>query len=325
MMDQLLILVLENITSPVVLFFVLGVGASMLRSDLEIPQAAARLLAIYLMLAIGFKGGAAVATTGIELRLITTLISCAILSFVTPVIAYFLLQRISKLPAIDIAAVSAHYGSISVVTLAAAIQALAQLGIEYEGYIVAAAAVMEFPAIISGLWLAHHYTEVKRTSNGGLLRHVFLNGSIVVLVGAFAIGWISGEKGLTEVAPFLVDPFKGVLCLFLLDMGLVAGRGFRDQGQAIGPREIGFGMLMPLISVGLASVFVMFLELSAGGTALIFTLAASASYIAVPAAMRLALPHAKPSIYLTMSLGVTFPFNLTIGIPIYITIAMSFG
>lgn len=322
-MEQFFQLMIDNITSPVVLFFVLGVGASVLRSDLEIPQAAARILAIYLMLAIGFKGGAAMAASGIEFRLAATLICSAVLSLLTPVVAYLLLRRVSALPAVDVAAVSAHYGSISVVTLAAAVQALAQLGLPYEGYIVATAAVMEFPAIISGLWLAHRFAKTEQAANGSLVRHVFFNGSIVVLVGAFLIGWISGDDGLAEVAPFIVDPFKGVLCLFLLDMGLVAGRGFREQGRVLGPGEIGFGLIMPLISAGIAAMVAFGLGLSVGGTALFITLAASASYIAVPAAMRLALPQAKPAIYLTMSLGLTFPFNLTIGIPLYIALAQT--
>lgn len=323
MTDQFFALAIANFTSPVVLFFALGVGAALLRSDLEFPQAAARLIAIYLMLAIGFKGGVAVAHNGMEWRLVATLLAGAGLSFLAPLVAYFILRRISALPAVDVAAVAAHYGSISVVTLAAAIQAVTQLGLEYEGYIVATAAMMEFPAIISGLWLAHRFAKTEHGANGSLVHHVLLNGSIVVLVGAFAIGWITGPEGLKQVAPFVVDPFKGVLCLFLLDMGLVAGRGFREQGRALGLSEVGFGVVMPLVSAAMAAGICIFLGLSVGGTALLITLAASASYIAVPAAMRLALPQAKPSIYLTMSLGLTFPFNLTIGIPLYIAIAQS--
>ncbi|MBL10961.1 MAG: sodium-dependent bicarbonate transport family permease [Acidiferrobacteraceae bacterium] len=320
-MDQIFSLVFDNITSPMVLFFGLGVGASLLRSDLEIPQSVARILSIYLMLAIGFKGGAAVADNGIEFEMVATLVSCAILSFITPFIAYFLLRRMSNLPTVDVAAVAAHYGSISVVTLAAAMQVLKQLGLDYEGYIIAAAAVMEFPAIISGLWLAKQFARSDTSTKEGLFRHVFLNGSIVVLFGAFIIGWVSGDGGLSDIAPFIIDPFNGVLCLFLLDMGIVAGRGFRDKKNAIGPREISFGLAMPLFSIGLATVFILILDLSVGGAALLFTLAASASYIAVPAAMRFTLPRANPAVYITMSLGVTFPFNLTIGIPIYIALA----
>tara|TARA_B100000029_G_C17596346_1_gene964295 strand:+ start:54 stop:1028 length:975 start_codon:yes stop_codon:yes gene_type:complete len=320
-MDQILLLVFDNITSPMVLFFGLGVGASLLRSDLEIPQSAARFLSIYLMLAIGFKGGAAVAEHGIEFQMVATLASCAILSFVTPFIAYFILRRMSNLPTVDVAAVAAHYGSISVVTLAAAMELLKQFGLDYEGYIVAAAAVMEFPAIISGLWLAKQFARSNTSNKEGLFRHVFSNGSIVVLLGAFIIGWISGERGLSDIAPFIIDPFNGVLCIFLLDMGIVAGRGFCDKKNVIGPREITFGFAMPLFSIVLATPFVLILDLSVGGSALLFTLAASASYIAVPAAMRFTLPSANPAVYITMSLGITFPLNLTIGIPIYIALA----
>ena len=322
-MEQIFLLVLNNITSPMVLFFGLGVAATLLGSELEIPQSVARLLSIYLMVAIGFKGGAAVADNGVELQMAATLACCVILSFITPFIVYFLLRSVSSLPAVDVAAVAAHYGSISVVTLAAATQVLKQSGLDYEGYILAAAAIMEFPAIISGIWLAKRFALSDTGDRGGLFRHVLSNGSIVLLLGAFIIGWISGDRGLSDIAPFIIDPFNGVLCLFLLDMGIIAGRGFRDQGNAIGPRELGFGLLMPLVSAGLAAVFAIFLDLSIGGTALLFTLAASASYIAVPAAMRLAVPSANPAIYLTMSLGVTFPFNLTVGIPTYIALAKS--
>ncbi len=320
-MDQIFSLVFNNITSPTVLFFSLGIGASLLRSELEIPQSVAKLLSIYLMLAIGFKGGSAVASNGFELKMLATLASCAALSFITPFVAYFLLRRVSNLPAVDVAAVAAHYGSISVVTLAAAMQVLKQSGLDYEGYILAAAAVMEFPAIISGLWLARQFARSETLDESGVLNHVFLNGSIVVLFGAFVIGLASGEQGLSDLAPFIIDPFNGVLCLFLLDMGIIAGRGIRDKRNEIGPCEIGFGLAMPMFSVLLSSVFILILDLSVGGTALLFTLAASASYIAVPAAMRLALPSANPAIYITMSLGVTFPFNLTIGIPTYIALA----
>ena len=320
-MDQIFSLVFNNITSPTVLFFGLGIGASLLRSELEIPQSVAKLLSIYLMLAIGFKGGSAAASNGFELKMLATLASCAALSFTTPFVAYFLLRRVSNLPTVDVAAVAAHYGSISVVTLAAAMQVLKQLGLDYEGYILAAAAVMEFPAIISGLWLARQFARSETSNESGVLNHVFLNGSIVVLFGAFVIGLVSGEQGLSDLTPFIIDPFNGVLCLFLLDMGIIAGRGIRDKKNEIGPCEIGFGLAMPLFSVLLASVFILILDLSVGGTALLFTLAASASYIAVPAAMRLALPNANPAIYITMSLGITFPFNLIIGIPTYIALA----
>ena len=320
-MEQIIALALENLRSPMVLFFILGVGAAILRSNLEIPQAIARGLAIFLMLAIGFKGGAAVALHGPDLRLVFTLLSAAALSLLFPLFAYALLRRFAAVPSIDAAAIAAHYGSISVVTLAVAIQALTELGLDYEGYFVAAAAVMEFPAIVSGLWLAYRYAKAGSSDTSNTLRHVALNSSIVVLVGSFTIGWVSGEKGLAEISPFIVDPFKGVLCLFLLDMGLVAGRGLSERGRIIGPKTIILAIVLPLCSAAIAAVLTRLLGLSIGGSALFITLAASASYIAVPAAMRLALPDARPSLYLTMTLGITFPFNLMLGIPLYIALA----
>jgi hypothetical protein len=228
------------------------------------------------------------------------------------------------LPPVDAAAVAAHYGSISIVTLLAAIQALDTAGITYEGYMVAVAAAMETPAILVALWLAR---KSKASANGpsGLdthsLREILLNGSIVVLIGSFVIGWITGEKGLASIAPFIVDPFKGVLCLFLLDMGVIAGRGFQEGRRSLKPGVVLFGLYMPLIGAALGALAGIATGLSPGGTALLITLSASASYIAVPAALRLALPEARPAIYLPLSLGVTFPFNLTIGIPLYIALA----
>mgnify|MGYP001072980331 CR=1 FL=1 len=187
---------------------------------------------------------------------------------------------------------------------------------------VAVAAVMEVPAILSGLWLA---SRVGGQKTGGmdnaLMREVVLNGSVVLLVGAFVIGMTTGEKGMSAVAPFIVDPFKGVLCLFLLDMGLVAGRGLRNSWRRLSPASLGFGLYMPLVGAAGGLGAGMILGLTTGGTALFMVLGASASYIAVPAAMRLALPEAQPALPLALSLGITFPFNLTLGIPIYIGIA----
>lgn len=317
-MDSILDLAVANLTSPMILFFVLGLAAALARSDLNVPEAVAKGMSLYLMLAIGFKGGAGVASHGIDRTLVLALLAGAALSALMPVIAFRALLVTTRLSRVDAAAIAAHYGSISIVTFLAMSQAVASLGLDYEGYMVAVAAVMETPAIVVGLWLA-------RTGAAPLdrqtTREVLLNGSIVLLVGSFIIGWVSGPAGLATISSFIVDPFKGVLCLFLLDMGLIAGRGLRQARDSLALPVVLFGIYMPLVGAALGLVTGHLLGLSVGGTALFAVLCASASYIAVPAAMRLALPDAKPSIYVPLSLGVTFPFNLAIGIPLYLYLA----
>jgi uncharacterized protein len=319
-MADILSLAAGNLISPIILSFVLGLVAALARSDLSIPEAVAKGMSIYLLFAIGFKGGAGVAANGIDATLVGTLLAGLVLSFALPFIAFALLAVLTPLGVIDRAAVAAHYGSISIVTFVAATSVLDSRGIGSEGYMVAAAAVMEAPAIISALWLVSRSGHAGQVE-GGIYREILLNGSIVLLIGAFLIGVATGADGLAMISPFIVAPFQGVLCLFLLDMGLVAGRGLRESRGDLGAGAVVFGVTMPLIgsAFGLAAALV--IGLSTGGAALLMTLAASASYIAVPAAMRVALPEARPSIYLTLSLGVTFPFNLTIGIPLYTAIA----
>ncbi|MDD9717910.1 sodium-dependent bicarbonate transport family permease [Dinoroseobacter sp. PD6] len=320
-MENILALAADNLGSPIILSFALGLAAAFARSDLTVPEAVAKGLSIYLLFAIGFKGGAAVAAHGLDTTLVLALLSGGVLSFAIPFIAFGLLRVMTNLSTLDAAAVAGHYGSISIVTFVAATSVLNSQGIASEGYMVAVAAVMEAPAILAALFL------VSRTAGGGdrmdseLWREILLNGSIVLLVGAFAIGWITGEEGLASISSFIVAPFQGVLCLFLLDMGLVAGRGLRQARGVMTAPVFAFGVVMPLVGGTLGLAAGLLLGLSTGGVVLFTTLAASASYIAVPAAMRVALPEANPSIYLTLSLGVTFPFNLTLGIPIYVAVA----
>ena len=290
----MLSLIVANLTSPIVLFFALGLAAALARSDLAVPEAVAKALALYLMMAIGFKGGAGVAAHGVDATLVGAIVVGALLSFTIPLVAFRLLRLATRLPKIDAAAVAAHYGSISIVTFVAATESVRLSGLVAEGYLVAVAAVMEAPAILTALWLAKGAragtaSAESEESGAGMLREILLNGSIVLLAGAFAIGWITGERGLEIVSPFLVTPFQGVLCLFLLDMGLVAGRGLRSGWRELAPPVLGFGLVMPLVGATMAAIATLPLGLSAGGTALMITLAASASYIAVPAAMRLAL------------------------------------
>jgi len=349
-MNETLSLAGSNLLSPIILSFALGLVAALARSDLSIPEAVAKGLSVYLLFAIGFKGGVAVSAHGVDATLLLSLLAGLLLSFGLPLIAFALLRVMTRLSTTDAAAVAAHYGSISIVTFVAGTSVLAGRGIPYEGYLVAVAAVMEAPAILSALWLVARSGGVGGAGDRAgdrigtatpvtgkaaaaaaagtgtgidpeLLREILFNGSIVLLVGAFLIGMLTGEPGLAEIAPFIVAPFKGVLCLFLLDMGLIAGRGLRGARGVLGAGAIGFAILMPLIGAAIGLGAGVAIGLSTGGTMLLMTLSASASYIAVPAAMRVALPEAKPSIYLTLSLGVTFPFNLTLGIPLYLALA----
>ena len=319
-MDQILDLAATNLLSPIILSFALGIAAALARSDLNIPEAVAKGMSIYLLFAIGFKGGASVADHGIDTTLALSLLGGIVLSAALPLIAFALLQVMGNLSRLDAAAVAAHYGSISIVTFVAATSVLDSSGIASEGYMVAVAAAMEAPAILSALWLISRGGDARRMDND-LLREIMLNGSIVLLVGSFFIGWITGADGMAKIEAFIVSPFQGVLCLFLLDMGLVAGRGLRNSSGVLTPGVLAFGVVMPLVGATLGLATGVLLGVSTGGVALFMVLSASASYIAVPAAMRVALPEANPSIYLTLSLGVTFPFNLTLGIPIYLAVA----
>lgn len=320
-------LALSNLLSPMVLFFALGLSAALARSDLVIPEPFAKALALYLMMSIGFKGGAGVASSGLSSTALLVITSGIVLSFIMPVIGYVLLRATSSLKIVDAAAIAAHYGSISIVTFVAATESVKLLGLAYDGYLVAVAALMETPAILSALLLARRADSADpgksnhKQSMPRLLKEVSLNASVVMLIGSFVIGWITGPKGLNQVYPFIVSPFLGILCLFLLDMGLVAGRGMRDGLKYLSLPVMCFGFIMPLVGAGLASLLIWPLDLNQGTATLFITLAASASYIAVPAAMRLALPEAKPALYLTLSLGITFPFNLSLGIPLYLALA----
>ena len=319
---EFLDLTIQNLMSPMVLFFALGAAASLARSDLSVPEAVARLLSLYLLMAIGFKGGVEVAHSGLTSRVVGALAAGIFLSALIPIVAYALLRSATQMSKVDAASVAGHYGSISAVTFAAITGVLNHLAIPYEGYMAAVAAAMETPAIFTALAIARRTGCLKQTDQRtGLFREVALNGSIVMLLGSFLIGSITGARGLAMLKPFLVEPYAGFLCLFLLDMGLVAGRGLRKGWHALSIPAILFGIVMPLISALLAGGLASTLGLSAGGAAILITLAASASYIAVPAAMRIALPDANPAIALTLSLGVTFPFNLTLGIPLYVAFA----
>ena len=319
-MSDILTIAGQNLLTPMILCFALGLLAALARSELTIPEAMAKAMSIYLLFAIGFKGGVAVATHGVDGHLVATLMAGVALSFLLPFVAFALLRVLTRMSALDAAAVAAHYGSISIVTFVTATSVLSGQGIESEGFMVAVAAAMEAPAIISALWLAARAGTGARM-DAKLWHEILLNGSIVLLLGSFVIGVLTGTPGMAKIESFVISPFQGVLCLFLLDMGLVAGRGLRGVRGVLGPGAVVFGVVMPLVGAAAGLAAGVALDLSTGGLALMMTLAASASYIAVPAAMRVALPEANPALYLTLSLGITFPFNLTLGIPTYVALS----
>ncbi len=312
-------LLANNFLSPPILFFLLGIFAALVRSDLEIPQPIAKLLSYYLLVAIGLKGGAELNQSGFNIQIVLALGAAMFMAAAVPVYTYFILRV--RLSAADAAAVAATYGSVSAVTFITAAAYLQQLGMSYGGHMIAAMALMESPAIVIGVLLFHWLGKPENDDPEGtpwkdLFRDSFFNGSVVLLIGSLLIGLVSGERGWTEVAPFADDLFKGVLCLFLLDMGIVAARRLKD---AIGGGLflVGFAVLIPLVNAAVGIGLAMLVGMPAGDALLFTVLCASASYIAVPAAMRLAVPDASPSIYLTMSLALTFPFNIVLGIPLY--------
>ena len=315
-------LALQNLLSPMVLFFALGLLAAMVRSDLAVPEPVTKLLSLYLLLSIGFRGGVELNHHGLDAQLVLTILAGIALSFTTPFIAYALLRLATKLNRIDAAAVAGHYGSISAVTFATITAVLGRIMIPFDGYLVAVAAAMEAPAIFAAVIIARGKSDTANgVSTRGFISEIMLNGSIVILLGAFTIGAITGQMGLTMLKPFILDSFNGFLCLFLLDMGLIAGASLLRDRSVLAPGSVAFAFVMPLIGATLAGTVAVFIGLSEGSTAVLMTLGASASYIAVPAALRLALPAANPAIGLTLALGVTFPFNLLIGLPVYISVA----
>ncbi len=325
---QIIELFIQNLISPPILFFILGVIAGLLKSDLNVPDQISRYLAIYLMMAIGFKGGVAIAETpDINSQIIYTIVAGILTGFAQPFLGYTLLRLTTKLDSSTAAALSAHYGSISMVTFVTAVSFLNANEIIYAGYIVAVLALMEAPAILSGLFIAHKaepktIQETSKTSSR-LSREIFTNGAILLLSGSFLIGWASGTSGMEKMNGFLIEPFHGILAFFLLDMGLVVSRQIHHLKE-FSIRLVLFGIYMPLIGACIGLVISRLIGLDIGTGTLFIVLIASASYIAVTAAMQLALPKAKAAIYIPMSLAITFPFNIAIGIPLYYALAQLF-
>lgn len=310
----------EVLLSPIVLFFLLGAAAAALRSDLNIPEAIAKGLALYLMAAIGLKGGVSVSQAGLSVDMLHAGLAGLALSFLIPLPAFFALRRFGRLDSVNAAAVAAHYGSVSVVTFVTGVEVLTARDLAPAGYMVAVLALMETPAIAVGLFLARRAPEVQGLSKITLLRETLLNGSVVLLVGSFVIGVVAGKDGFAQIAPVFDSAFRGVLCLFLLDLGLIAVRRLRET-KALTLRLASLAIVLPVVNAAVAIGIGALIGLDAGSVAALGILGGSASYIAVPAAMRLALPQADPGLSLGMSLAVTFPFNIIVGIPLYIALA----
>jgi hypothetical protein len=317
-----------TLSSPVILFFILGLAAAFARSDLTIPEAVAKGLSIYLMIAIGLKGGVAVSKSGFTPDLAVAAAAGIALSFALPYLAFALLTRVARIDRVNAGAVAAHYGSVSVVTFVTAVEILDRQALGPAGYMVAVLALMETPAIISGLLLARRGESGGGGGGdgggGGLWHEVLLNASVVLLIGSFLIGLAAGAEGFAPTAPLFDSLFRGLLCLFLLDMGLVAGRRLIET-RALTARAAAMAVLLPILNGTIGTVAGAAIGLDTGSTAALGILAASASYIAVPAAMRLALPKADPGLSLAMSLGVTFPFNIIAGIPLFTMLAQTIG
>lgn len=312
------------LANPAVLFFLLGALAAFARSDLAVPEAIAKGLSLFLMMSIGLRGGVEVAHVGLSSGIALAAATGLALSALLPVPAFLALRHIGGQDRINAAAIAAHYGSVSVVTFVTGHDILIGRGLAPAGYMVAVLAIMETPAIITALLLA----RTRQPAGAGatplpeLLREVLANGSVVLLAGSFAIGTLIGEAGFKPVAPLFDGLFKGALCLFLLDMGLVAARRLIDA-RLLTPALVALGIALPLVNGTLGVLLATALGFGPGTAAEFGILAGSASYIAVPAAMRLALPEADPGRYLTMSLGITFPFNIIIGIALYTSLAVT--
>lgn len=309
---------LNNFLAPPVPFFFLGLIAVLAKSDLEIPQQISKFISLYLLMAIGFKGGVELHHSGFSTEVGLVLFFAIAMAILTPMYAYWILRKRLDIP--NAAALAAAFGSVSAVTFITASNILAEAEIPYGGEMVAAMALMESPSIIIGVWIYRKYHDAgpsaEHLSFKELLREAFLNGSIVVLLGSLIVGLVSHDKGMQIMQPFTGGIFKGMLSFFLLDMGVVAGRRLGAIRQA-GLFLIGFGVLLPLFNACIGIGISTMLGLSQGNSFMFTVLCASASYIAVPAAMRIAVPEANPGIYVPVALAITFPFNIMVGLPMY--------
>jgi len=335
---------MHNLLDPAILFFLFGVLAGTVKSNLEIPPAISRFLSLYLLMALGLKGGFALSHSGLTPEVGASLAAAIALAVCVPILGFLILRRF--VPDFDAAAVAATYGSVSAVTFVTAVQHLENLHVAYGGYMAAAMALMESPAIILAVMLANLLrqralatgtmlaqsngaavlgggTPMARVPLGKVLHESFTDGAQMLLLGAMVVGLLTGDAGKAAMQPFSGDLFKGMLSFFLLDMGLTAARNL-PQIRGKSPWLVAYAVCGPVIHAGLALALATLLHLPPGNGALLMVLAASASYIAVPAALRYAIPEASPSLYFGLSLGVTFPLNILVGIPAYTAVARMF-
>ncbi len=303
---------------PVVLFFLLGVAARLAKSDLKLPEALYETLSIYLLLAIGLKGGIELARQPL-LQVAPQAIGVILMGCALPMLAYPILRRLGGLSQANAASIAGHYGSVSVVTFAVATAYLVKRNIAFESYMPLFVALLEVPGIVVGILLARLHQN-RDIAWPALAHEIFLGKSVVLLGGGLLIGWVSGPAGIDPMGGLFFDLFKGVLALFLLEMGLVAASRIADLRRA-GWFLLGFGVIIPIIFAGIGVCVGRAMGLSIGGMAVLGALAASASYIAAPAAMRIAIPEANPTLSIGAALGITFPFNITLGIPLYLQFA----
>lgn len=311
-------ILLSNLTNPTLLFFLLGVMATIVKSDLAIPESSSRFISLYLLFSIGFKGGQELQHSGLNMEISQTLLMSVFLAAIIPFYSFFILK--SRLNAYDAGAVAATYGSVSAVTFVSASAFLEAQQIHSGGHMVACMALMEAPAIIIGVLLMRKFSP--KTGNGkntgiiSILHESITNGSVLMIVGSLVIGMLADSKQAEGIKPFTSDIFKGFLALFLLEMGMTASRRFKAFRNYGGFVTI-FAIVMPVVNGTLAVLLTSFFQMEPGNRFLLAILAASASYIAVPAAMRIANPESDPGLYIPMALGVTFPVNITVGIPLY--------
>ena len=314
-------LLVENLTNPALLFFFLGVLAVSLKSDLEIPPNSSKFISLYLLFSIGFKGGQELSHSELSPEIGWALLGGIFLALFVPVYGFFLLKK--RLGTANAGAIAAAYGSVSAVTFVTAVSYLDVHHIAYNGYMVAVMAIMEAPSIIVGMFLLSLFggMAAANTSWRKLLHHALTNGSVLLIIGSLVIGYLANPEQAEGIKPFTTDIFKGFLAVFLLDMGIISGKKLSSFLQA-GWFPLAYAIVVPLVNGCLVAYASQWLSPEIGNRFLFAILAASASYIAVPAAMKMAVPQANPGLYIPMALAVTFPFNITLGMPIYMGIIM---